>query len=705
MKCNVCPEGTVLDSEGCLDSSLTKSMSGSCNEGVRCKFGATCQESTTGSQCACLHDCGLSNTSSHHRGVCGSDGITYSSDCHLQKQSCRLQKKIIKLRDERCRVSVNSGEGVTPSGPVKRSTVYRSTSSGDTPLLRSSSTASEWSSYSSVEGKSTRELSLMSVSEQLTTSPTESTPSIPDSLLPIKVPSFSGDSFLELHRLQAYTRLTIELDFVSFAENGILLYNGQTHGGEGDFVSITIKSGYIEFRFNLGSGTEVLRSPQKILLGKLTKVIAKRYLRDGTLTVEGQEDVAGKSVGDLKSLDLAESLFLGSVPLAPLKVFENLGVKEGFIGCLHRLRVGSKDIDLSVPGSKDIMKSGDVIDCSENPCSGNPCMNEATCFPDKNHPQSFVCLCEEGFTGKTCNIAITSCGSDSPCIRGSTCTRLPPASNTAVIDYTGFVCLCPSGRSGIICSEVGRGNYPVANFSGSSFLRFNTLNNVAQSFVIEVWFMTRAKTGLVLFNGQKHPQGRGDYFALVINTEGFLEFTFDLGSGGNNSLTLKSSSPVKLNIWHSVRITRVRKRGSIQVDDGMIVSGETQGSLSELNLDQPFFVGGHETVKEISFAKEGLDGAVQRIVVNGDVWDDLLNHRSLEAVGVKEYQGHPCRPENPCFNEGICLPRLNDYECKCSNRFTGKKCHKPLSREEMHRAVAFDGNTFMSFSTRIRLEI
>src|SRR5688500_18497374 len=122
----------------------------------------------------------------------------------------------------------------------------------------------------------------------MSTIPTDATPTLPDPLdiLHIRIPSFHGDAFIESHRLQGYTRLTIEIDCVSFTENVLLLYNGQTASGEGDFVSISLKNGYVEFRFNLGSGTEILRSPQKILLGKLVKVVAKRYLKDGTLTVE-----------------------------------------------------------------------------------------------------------------------------------------------------------------------------------------------------------------------------------------------------------------------------------------------------------------------------------------------------------------------------------------------------------------------------------
>lgn len=686
MKCNVCPDGTVLEEDGCIDVSLTKTTIGSCMD-IRCKFGAVCKEiQGRGSQCVCEQPCDFNVTAlySHGKGVCGSDGITYPSFECLQRASCKLQKKIVKLRDDRCRGSFattsTSPEVVTP-GPVRRSTEYKS------------------SSFISSSGeKSTRELSWITVSEQMSTMPTDATPTLPDPLdiLPIRIPSFNGDAFIESHRLQGYTRLTIEIDFVSFTENGLLLYNGQTASGEGDFVSISLKNGYVEFRFNLGSGTEILRSPQKILLGKLVKVVAKRYLKDGTLTVEGQEDVAGKSSGDLKSLDLVESLYIGSVPLLTPKIVDNVGLKQGFVGCIHRIRVGSKELDLKMPGSKDILRNIEVIDCSDNPCSSHPCKNEANCFPDKNHPDSFSCSCEEGFTGRTCEIPVSPCvSSENSCVRGSTCTKLPGGS---------FACLCPPGRSGTLCSEVDRGIYNISipEFNSFSYMKTSTLTNVAQSFVIEVWFMTRERNGLILFNGQKHAEGRGDFFSLSVNN-GHIEFQFDLGSGGNNSLTLVSQQRVVINRWHRVRITRVRKFGTLQLDDHSVVSGQTSGSLSELNLDEPFFVGGHELVKEISSVKTGLNGAIQRLVINGDVWDDVFSKAASSHL-ISDYKGPPCTTptSSPCINEGICIPHLNDFVCKCPPRFTGKRCHKPLTREDMDRAVAFEGNTIMSFSNKLR---
>lgn len=129
-----------------------------------------------------------------------------------------------------------------------------------------------------------------------------------------EVPSFSGYSYIRLQPLKAYHKLSIEIEFVSYSEDGILLYNQQRADGRGDFVSIALVNGFVEFRYNLGSGFALLTSVDKIELSKYHKVVVKRYHRDGILKIDETEEVAGQSKGSLRALDLSEDSFLGYVP-------------------------------------------------------------------------------------------------------------------------------------------------------------------------------------------------------------------------------------------------------------------------------------------------------------------------------------------------------------------------------------------------------
>ena len=49
---------------------------------------------------------------------------------------------------------------------------------------------------------------------------------------------------------------------------------------------------------------------------------------------------------------------------------------------------------------------------------------------------------------------------------------------------------------------------------------------------------------------------------------------------------------MELNQWNVVRITRNGVRGTLQLNEGPIVGGSSPGSLSELNLDMPLYLGG-----------------------------------------------------------------------------------------------------------------
>lgn len=69
-----------------------------------------------------------------------------------------------------------------------------------------------------------------------------------------QVPHFNGKAYLELRRLQAYQGLSLEIEFKAYSSDGLLLYNGQTMTGAGDFLSLALRDGHVEFRYNLGSG-------------------------------------------------------------------------------------------------------------------------------------------------------------------------------------------------------------------------------------------------------------------------------------------------------------------------------------------------------------------------------------------------------------------------------------------------------------------
>jgi agrin len=74
----------------------------------------------------------------------------------------------------------------------------------------------------------------------------------------IFIPEFHADTsaYLALPRLENVARaFSLEIWFMTRALSGLLLYDGQLVGGRGDFISLNLVNGHVQFRFDLGSGT------------------------------------------------------------------------------------------------------------------------------------------------------------------------------------------------------------------------------------------------------------------------------------------------------------------------------------------------------------------------------------------------------------------------------------------------------------------
>jgi len=206
------------------------------------------------------------------------------------------------------------------------------------------------------------------------------------------------------------------------------------------FVHIFFNLGFIEFRYNLGSGAVILRSFQKINLGQPARVIAKQYLKEGLLIVNDQ-DVSGTAEGDFKSLDLAEKLSLGFVLTNYSKVFENIGTTKGFIGCVKSLKINRKPIDLTFGEGVKLIA---ISDCKDMPCTNHSCLNNGACVPAEPGLNNFTCVCKNGYIGKHCHIKHEGCSKFNPCIKETVCVDLKAGD---------FSCACGQSSPNQLCSK------------------------------------------------------------------------------------------------------------------------------------------------------------------------------------------------------------------------------------------------------------
>lgn len=75
------------------------------------------------------------------------------------------------------------------------------------------------------------------------------------------IPSFNGTSHLQFVGFGDKAVMFTEVLMVikPTKADGLFLYNGQKMDRTGDFISLNLVNGYVEFRFDLGSGAAVIR--------------------------------------------------------------------------------------------------------------------------------------------------------------------------------------------------------------------------------------------------------------------------------------------------------------------------------------------------------------------------------------------------------------------------------------------------------------
>ena len=134
----------------------------------------------------------------------------------------------------------------------------------------------------------------------------------------------------------------IEMTFRHENENGVLLYNGKQGG---DFLSLGLHQGYVVFQYNLGSGPAFIRSHRKVSLFDWHTLIAYRDGLDGTLIIDDDPVVYGKSKGKYTGLNLNGDLFVGGH--ANLDVIKRqTSHQRGFTGCISQILIAGRKYDI-----------------------------------------------------------------------------------------------------------------------------------------------------------------------------------------------------------------------------------------------------------------------------------------------------------------------------------------------------------------------
>lgn len=156
-------------------------------------------------------------------------------------------------------------------------------------------------------------------------------------------PAFSDDAFVAYPTPNPQRRLKMGLKVKPRdLKDGVLLYCGESEEGYGDFASVSLKNGHVEFRFDVGAGPVVIRSSKQLVPNEWVAVSVSRQAGEGKLVVNGEPAVTGRTQGSHKPLKMHTPLYVGGYDKERININPGVGVEGGFNGCISEVGVNAK---------------------------------------------------------------------------------------------------------------------------------------------------------------------------------------------------------------------------------------------------------------------------------------------------------------------------------------------------------------------------
>ncbi|XP_039277486.1 pikachurin-like [Nilaparvata lugens] len=455
----------------------------------------------------------------------------------------------------------------------------------------------------------------------------------------VKTPLFSGQGWLAFPALRAaYKHVQLEVEFRPQAWDGVLFLTGERDDLAGDFMAIILYQGFVEFRFDCGSGVGMVRSEQTVRLNQWNKLTLYRHRWDAWIQLNNGKHVQGRSKGLFSRITFREPVFIGGRGNTS-GLADKLPVERGMRGCVRHLHINDHVYNFALAPKGDALAGFDIDECTTDECSRVPCQHGGKCL-------------------------------------------------AAGIGETP-VCLCPLGFAGDLCET--RLDLQVPAFNGSSYLRYPGLGGSALSWLDLVMVLKpTSQDGVILYNGHR-TDGVGDFIAVYMS-EGHLEFTFDLGTG---AATIRSSEPVELGEWHELRLSRTGRLAVLQVDRHPPNQMVAPGAFAQLSLPLNLYIGGVPNFDMVSpkvRVRTSFVGCIQKVVINNQPLKIVAE--ALAGANVDNC-AHPC-VVRPCGEHAQCVAHYDGYKCLCQH-----KCSASASSSQAHATLppaTFSGSTFLHYT-------
>ncbi|CAH1639760.1 unnamed protein product [Spodoptera littoralis] len=159
-----------------------------------------------------------------------------------------------------------------------------------------------------------------------------------------EVPLFDGQARLTARARFPAKRFDIWAEVSAVCGRGALV----SASGTRDHLWLGFVEDRAVLRWDAGSGPFELHTGKVKIDGK-SKVSARRYKKDGVLKL-GSSVARGSSHGRMSSLDVDPYIYIGHPPENVTKLSGASGI-QGFVGCIHRLRVSGRDL---IPPSRGL---------------------------------------------------------------------------------------------------------------------------------------------------------------------------------------------------------------------------------------------------------------------------------------------------------------------------------------------------------------
>jgi hypothetical protein len=383
----------------------------------------------------------------------------------------------------------------------------------------------------------------------------------------------SPRSYMKFAKLDnAYSKFNFEITFRPERPNGLILYNGQRRGA-GDYISLSLVNGVPEFRYSFVDQQGILKPEKALTLGEWHTIKVNRVRNNGWMLVDDQHPVIFPPSQKFQGLNLEEELYLGGVPK-----FEHIAptaseVKEGFIGCISRLVLNERDIQLN----QEAIHVEGTTSCE--PCADEPCQNDGVCLETQTE-HGYTCVCQDGYTGKNCQV------------EGYKCSQGVCGVGRCGETDTGIECYCPLNRTGDRCQYIEHYNDGILSFRDGSYAAYDKLTGKKN-----IKFKIRPESdqdGVILYAAESD-RAYGDFIAVVIKDK-HIEFRYIVG-GKVLPVIIRSKDPVKVSEWMDISVGRSRAGlGYLQVDNEPQINEARQGSgrAQSLYLKTNLYIGGYD---------------------------------------------------------------------------------------------------------------